>query len=130
MGVSTSVRVAAVLLWVNGVGFGVFCLPGIRNLLTGRDVPIVMGFKAYGDGPFERIGLRTSVWLLVAFLLVCTAECIAGWLLWGGHLSGAILALALLPLGAFFWWGFALPFGPLFAAASTILILLEWRSLQ
>jgi hypothetical protein len=130
MSVSASVRVAAVLLWVNGVGFGVFCLPGIRNLLTGRDVPVVMGFKAYGGGPFERIGIRTSVGLLVGFLLVCTAECVAGWLLWGGHQSGAILALVLLPLGAVFWWGFALPFGPLFAVASTILILLEWNSLK
>jgi hypothetical protein len=130
MSVSTSIRVAAVLLWVNGVGFGVFCLPGIRNLLMGRDVPIVMGFKAYGGGPFERIGIHTTVGLLAGFLLICIAEVVAGWLLWGGHQSGAILALALLPLGAAFWWGFALPFGPLFAVASTILILLDWRTLK
>jgi hypothetical protein len=44
-------RVAAVLLWINGAGFGVFTLPAIRNLLTGRGIPIVMGFKAYGGGP-------------------------------------------------------------------------------
>jgi hypothetical protein len=36
MGVAASIRVAAVLLWINGAGFGVFCLPGIRNLLIGR----------------------------------------------------------------------------------------------
>jgi hypothetical protein len=127
---SASVRVAAVLWWVNGVGFGVFCLPGIRNLVTGREVPVVMGFKAYGGGPFERIGLRTSVGLLVAFLAVCAAEVVAGWLLWGGHRSGGVLALAILPLGAFFWWGFALPFGLVFAVASSVLMLLEWHSLK
>ena len=44
---SVSVRVAAVLWWVNGVGFGVFCLPGIRNLVTRREVPVAMGFKAF-----------------------------------------------------------------------------------
>jgi hypothetical protein len=130
MGVSASIRVAAILLWITGVGFGGFCLPAIRNLLTGRDLPIVMGFKAYGGGPFERIGIRTTVGLLTAFLLVCTAQGVAGWLLWGGDKAGAILALALLPVAALFWWGFALPFGPLLALASTILILIEWRSLK
>ncbi|WP_020384752.1 hypothetical protein [Kribbella catacumbae] len=130
MGVSVSVRIAAVLLWVNAVGFGVFCFPAIRNLLMGRDVPIVMGFKAYGGGPFERIGLQTSVGLLVAFLLVCLGEGAAGWLLWGGDKTGAILALALLPVGAVFWWGFALPLAPVFAVASMILILLDWSSLK
>jgi hypothetical protein len=36
---STSIRVAAVLLWTTGVGLGIFCLPAIRNLLAGRDIP-------------------------------------------------------------------------------------------
>lgn len=97
MTVNIGLRVAAVLLWLNGVGFGVFTLPAIRNLLLGREIPVVMGFKAYGGGPFERHGLPTTVWLLAAFLLVCVTECVAGWLLWSGHRSGAALALALLP---------------------------------
>ncbi|HZN71907.1 MAG TPA: hypothetical protein VFC00_09545 [Micromonosporaceae bacterium] len=41
-----------------------------------------------------------------------------------------MLALALLPFGAVFWWGFALPFGPVLAVARTILILISWRSLE
>lgn len=125
-----SIRLASILCWVSGIGFGVFCLPAIRNLLTGRDVPIVMGFRAYGGGYFERIGLQTTVPLLAAFLLVCISEGIAGWLLWGEHKSGAVLALALLPFGAVFWWGFSLPFGPLLALARTVLILASWKSLR
>ena len=112
MTVNVALRIAAVLLWLNGVGFGVFTLPAMLNLLRGQEVPIVMGFKAYGGGPFERHGLNTTVWLLAAFLLVCVVECAAGWLLWGGHRSGAVLALAVLPFAGIFWWGFALPFGP------------------
>jgi hypothetical protein len=130
MSVNVGLRVAAALLWLNGVGFGVFALPAMRNLLLGREVPIVMGFKAYGGGPFERHGIHTTVWLLAAFLLVCIAECAAGWLLWGGHRSGAVLALALLPFAGAFWWGFALPFGPVFALPEIALILLNWRSLR
>ena len=46
-----------------------------------------------------------------------------------GLADGAILALAILPLGAIYWWGFALPFRPVFAAARTVLIILGWERL-
>jgi hypothetical protein len=124
-----SIRLASILCWVSGIGFGVFCPLAIWSLLTGRGIPIVMGFPAYGGGPFDRIGFHTTVPLLVAFLLVCSGECIAGWLLWGGHRSGAALALALLPFGALFWWGFSLPYGPIVALARTALILASWKNL-
>jgi hypothetical protein len=123
-------RSAAILLWINGIGFGMFCLPAIRNLLMGRDIPLVLGFPAYGRGPFERIGIPTTVPLLAGFLLICTLEVVAGVLLWGGSRAGAILALALLPAGAIFWWGFALPFGPIFAVIGTALIVLGWQGLK
>ena len=67
--------------------------------------------------------------LLAGFLLVCAAECCAGWLLWGGHRAGAILALTLLSLGALYWWGFALPLPPLFALVRTLLIVRAWSTL-
>ena len=130
MTIPTLIRVAAILHWVIAVGFGVFCVPAIRNLLIGRDIPIVMGFPAYGRGPFERVGIPTTVPLLAAFLLVCILEAVAGVLLWGGHRSGAMLALALLPAGGVFWWGFALPIPPIFALVWTILILLNWQALR
>jgi len=123
-------RIAAILHWFIAVGFGVFCFPAIRNLLIGRPIPIVMGFPAYGRGPFERAGIPTTIPLLAAFLLVCILEAVAGFLLWEGYMSGAVLALVLLPVGAVFWWGFALPIPPIFALIWTILILLGWQTLQ
>jgi hypothetical protein len=117
-------------LWITAIGFGVFCLPAIRNLLIGRDIPYIMGFPAYGRGPFERVRISTTVPLLAGFLLVCILEGVAGGLLWGGHKPGATLALALLLPGAIFWWGFALPFPPIFALVRTILIVLSWQSLS
>lgn len=127
---SPFIRVAAFLHWFIAVGFGVFCFPAIRNLLLSRDIPIVMGFPAYGRGPFERAGIPTTVPLLAAFLIVCILEAVAGFLLWGGYKSGAILALVLLPIGAIFWWGFALPIPPIFALIWTIIILLNWQALR
>lgn len=85
MTVPALLRVAAILHWIIAVGFGVFCFPAIRNLLMGRDIPIVMGFPAYGRGPLERVSIPTTVPLLAAFLLVCILEAVAGFLLWGGY---------------------------------------------
>jgi len=126
----TLLRIGAIALFINGIGFGVFCIPAIRNLLAGRGIPIVMGFPAYGNGPFERIGIRTSVPLLVGFLLICILEIVAGLFVWRGSKAGAILALAQLPMAAIYWWGFALPFGPIFGFLSTILIIIGWGSLR
>lgn len=130
MTVPTQLRAAAILLWFTALGFGIFCLPAIGNLLAGRSIPYVLGFPAYGEGPFERIGIPTTVPLLAAFLLVCILEGLAGWLLWHGDKSGAVLALALVPVGAIFWWGFALPIPPIVALVRTVLIVLGWQSLR
>lgn len=130
MTVPTQLRAAAILLWFTALGFGIFCLPAIGNLLAGRSIPYVLGFPAYGEGPFERIGIPTTVPLLAAFLLVCILEGLAGWLLWHGDKSGAVLALALVPVGAIFWWGFALPIPPIVALVRTVLIVLSWQSLR
>ena len=125
-----ALRASAILLFFNGLGFGVPCIMAIRNLAAGREIPIIMGFPAYGRGPFERIGISTTIPLLAAFLLVCSLEVVAGWLLWSGDNAGAILALVLLPFGAVFWWGFALPIPPIFAAVRTVLIVLNWEHLD
>jgi hypothetical protein len=130
MTIPVPLRGAAILLWFTAMGFGIFCLPAIGNLLTGRDIPIVMGFPAYGRGPFERVGIPTTVPLLAAFLIICLLEALAGWLVWEGYKVGAVLALVLIPVGAIFWWGFALPIPPLFAIVRTILIVLSWQSLK
>ena len=130
MSVSSAVRVAALLMWFVGVGFGAPCVVAIRNLLQGRDLPMIMGFRAYGGGPFERLGIQTTVALLAVFMAVCLLECVAGWLLWSGNRTGGILALGLLPVGALFWWGFALPIPPMLAVVRTILIIISWRTLR
>jgi hypothetical protein len=130
MTVPPLLRVAAGLQGFIAVSLGVFCIPAIRNLLIGRDIPIVMGFPVYGRGPFESVGVPTTVPLLAAFLLVCVFHGVASVLLWGGRKSGAILTLALLPLGALFWWGFALPIPPIFTVNWTLLILLNWQALK
>ncbi|WP_328988855.1 hypothetical protein OG394_21770 [Kribbella sp. NBC_01245] len=124
------IRTAAVLCWFNAIGFGVFTIPAIARVQAGKDLPIVFGFPAYGQGPFENHGIKSTVPLLAGFLAVCLVEAAAGWLLWGNHRTGAILALAILPAGAIYWWGFALPIPPLVAVARTALLLAAWPKLD
>jgi hypothetical protein len=119
-----------VLFWINGVGFGLPVFPAIRNLIQHREIPTLFGFPAYGGGPFERWGLKTTIPLLIAFLLVNVLEVVAGALLWSGTRSGAILGFAVLPFGAIFWLGFALPVAPVLALARSILVVLSWSDLR
>ena len=120
-------RAAAVCSWLLSLGFG---LPGgyaIWYFAEHGAMWTFLGYPTYGYGPFEDIGLRTSVPLLSAFLLVCVAEFVAGWLLWRRRPAGTRLALALLPFEFAFWIGFALPFGPVAGLARTVLVAISGR---
>ena len=125
-----ALRLGAALLWVSGVGFGLPCVAAIRSLRAGRGIPFILGFPAYGQGPFEQHGFATTVPLVAGFLVICIAEIVAGLVVWNGNRTGGILALSLLPLEAFYWWGFALPIPPILAVARTMLILSAWRALS
>ena len=81
-----------------------------------------VGFPTYGDGPFEDIGVETTVPLRAAFVLICAGEAIVGWMLWQHRSSATTLSLALLPLELVFWIGFALPFAFVLGAARTVLV--------
>src|SRR5215207_5206654 len=67
-------RVAALLSWVLGLGFGLSCVYGIWYFADPGYVWTFLGFPTYGGGPFEDAGIVTTVPLLVLFLLVCVAE--------------------------------------------------------
>ena len=129
MNVSISLRIASVLVWISSIGLGIPCLMSIRNLSAGKGIPFVFGYPAYGGGGFERHGFATTIPLLVGFLIICIAEGYTAWLLWGGHKTGAILALILIIPGAIYWWGFDLPYPPIAALIRTILIVISWASL-
>jgi hypothetical protein len=123
-------RAAALLSWIPGLGFGLPGVYAIRYLAERGRVWTFLGFPTYGEGPFEAVGVPTTVPLLVAFLLVCAAELVAGGLLWRRRRVGGWLALALLPLEFAFSIGFALPFGPVLGLARTAMVLLGWPSLR
>lgn len=123
-------RIAAVLTWIYAAAFGVPAVPVSVYLLQHGELPMFMDlFRMYG-GPWDVIEDRAFVTLLIGFLVVLLAAAWVAWLAWKGLRAGVVLGLALLPVEAVFWFGFALPFPWLFGAARVLLYALAWRSLH
>lgn len=118
------VTAAAVCSLLLGLGFGLPGVVGTLHFARTGEVWTFLGFPTYGGGPFERIGLPTSVALLIGYLLVCLAEVVAGVLLLLDVPRAATISYLLLPFELAFWIGFALPLGPPLGIARTILLLL------
>ena len=117
-------RAAAATSWLLGLGFGIPGVIGLVKLARTGEVWTFLGFPTYGDGPFDRLGISTSVPLIAAFVVVCAAELLTGAMLWTDA-PGAVLATwILLPFELAFWIGFALPFAFVLALVRTVLILL------
>lgn len=121
-------RLAAAASFLSGIGFGLPGVIGAWHLMKTGDVWVFLGFPTYGEGPFRRVGLQTSVPLLSAFVAVCAAEVALGWLIWRRQRSARALSIALLPVELIFWIGFALPFGPPLGLGRVVLLAAESRS--
>lgn len=124
------IKTASICLWFAGLGFGLPCLYGIWSMLKGKGIAYVLGFPAYGNGPFEKMGIPTSLPLFAGFLLVCALECVAGWGLWNHDKGSAFLSFAIIPVELLFYIGFALPFGPPFIVLRLVMMYLSWSSLH
>jgi hypothetical protein len=126
-----SARVASVVTWVYAAGFGIPAIPVAVYLVDRGGLPSFMGlFDMYGGPWYLRFQQNTFVVLLVAFLVVTMVAAWTAWLIWKGSKVGAVLSLALLPVEAVFWIGFALPLPWLSGIARAALIGLAWKSLK
>jgi len=85
--------------------------------------------ESYGGPWSSRVGHDTFTWLLLAFLAVTLAAGWAAWLVWHGSKIGGVLTLALLPVEAVFWFGFALPIPVLLGLVRVVLLIAGWRAL-
>ena len=116
-------RAAGLVSVLLGLGFGVPGAFGVSHFARTREVWTFMGFPTYGGGPFERVGVNTSVPVLVSFLAVCLAEVVIGVMLVMGVPKATRLSHALLPVEFAYWIGFALPAGPPLGLLRTVLLL-------
>jgi hypothetical protein len=125
-----SAPAAAGLTWIYAAAFGIPAIPVAIHLSQRGTLPEFMDlFQMYGGPWSSRFSDKTLVVLLIVFLVVTLVAAWSAWLVWKGTKAGAGLNLALLPIEAVFWLGFALPIPWLIGAARAVLVAVAWKSL-
>ena len=81
------------------------------------------------SGPFEALGMEAFIVAGLMFVVVSGLKVLAAYWLGQSRLDGAILELILLGVSAIFWYGFAVPFGPVFGLPQVVLLAMTWGSL-
>ncbi len=119
-------RFAGVSGLINGLGFGGFAIPAIWSIAVGRVVRYPGDLPGYGNGPFHRLGVPTTVPLLTAFVIACTVQVVGGVFLLWPRAPGILLSLIGILVCAPFWWGFDLPFTWLSMVEVITFILIGW----
>ena len=127
----SSARAAAIVTGGYALGFGLAAVPVSIYLLRNGQLPTFFGLFEMFAGPWSA---STSDSTFVGLLLLfCTATLVAAYsagLLWQGRRIGAVLNLAVLPVEAVFWIGFALPLPWVTGLARVVLLGVAWNSLS
>ncbi len=124
-------RTAAIVTWAYAAAFGLPAVPvGIHLTSTGR-LPSFYGlFDMYGGPWSTTIPESRLVGLLLLFGAATLVAAGSARLLWKGRRSGAALNVALLPVEAVFWIGFALPLPWVTGLARLVLVAASWPLLS
>lgn len=122
-----SILVAFVLIEATISTFGVGAV--LMYAMVRRELPTIFsGIRAL-SGPFERLGIDGLVSVGFVLVALSSLKFLAAWWLTGGRLDGAVLQLILLGASSVFWYGFAVPYGPVFGIPQVVLIALIWGQL-
>ncbi|MCW5850796.1 MAG: hypothetical protein KIT87_12040 [Anaerolineae bacterium] len=116
-----------VLIVLDALGWTLGVLPILRYALRRGELPMTFGFRAL-SGPFEALGLNALIVAGLVYVAISLLKLLAAYWTWNLRLDGPILELILLAISAIFWYGFALPFGPVVGLPQILLIVLTWKS--
>jgi hypothetical protein len=125
-----AIRIAALLFFLTGIGWPLGGLAVTLHMIRTGTRPLVFGIHAL-EGPWTAVYDHQAIVVLHAIFLALTAvELLAGYWLWKFARKGAVLGLALQPLEAIFWYGFALPIPPLMGLLKMVLLASGWKRLR
>ena len=110
-------------VWIVGV------LPTLYYALQHRSLPTLFGIRLL-SGPFEALGIDALIVAGLVYVAVSGLKILAAYWIGNGRLDGALLEAILLGLSAIFWYGFALPLGPVLGVVQVVLLALTWSSLH
>jgi hypothetical protein len=109
-------------MWIVGV------IPTLYYALSNGRLPILAGIPLLA-GPFEKLGLNNLIVAGIGYVMVSALKILAAYWLSASRMDGAVLEVILLGLSAIFWYGFALPLGPVFGVVQVVLLALTWNAL-
>jgi hypothetical protein len=118
-----------VVVLIDAVGWIIGVIPTLVYALGHKNLPTLAGIRLL-SGPFEALGIDALIVAGLVYVVVSALKILAAYWLWSSRLDGAVLALVLLGLSALFWYGFALPLGPILGVAELVLLLLVWKTLS
>jgi hypothetical protein len=118
-----------ILFYFDAFAWSIGVVPTLYYAFTYEALPTVGGIRLMG-GPFESLGLDTLIVAGIVFVFVSALKILAAYWLWNPRRDGAVLGLILLGLSTIFWYGFALPLGPLLGIAEVVLLIFVWKALS
>ena len=128
---TSAARAAAVVTWAYAAGFGVPTVPVSIYLLKRGSLPSFFGlFDMYGGPWSSRFDDRTFAALLISYLPVTAAAACGRPAIVARLPARRILSLALLPIEAAYWLGFALPIPWLLGTTRAALVTSAWKHLE
>ena len=120
--------VVSILFYFDAFAWSIGVVPTLYYAFARGSLPTVAGIRLMG-GPFESLGLDALIVMGIIFVVVSAMKFLAAYWLWQSRKDGAVLGLILLGLSPIFWYGFALPLGPLLGIAQLVLLMLVWKTL-
>ena len=118
-----------IVVVIDSIVWSISVLSTLQYTLANNALPVVGGIRLLGGGPLETLGPGSMVVAGVMFVVVSALKMLAAYWLWHFKMEGAVLELILLALSAIFWYGFALPFGPVGGIIQLVLLVLVWGNL-
>ena len=123
------IRALSIVVYVDACVWIVGVLPTLYYALQQRDLPTLGPIRLL-SGPFEALGIEALIVAGLAYVIVSGLKILAASWIGNGRLDGALLEAILLGLSAIFWYGFALPLGPLLGVVQAVLLVMTWSSLH
>jgi hypothetical protein len=126
--VNTPTKILSLIVYFDAFAWIVGVIPTLYYAFWKGRLPTFGGITLMG-GPFERLGLNNLIVAGIGYVIVSGLKILAAHWLWNSRMDGAILEVILLGLSAIFWYGFALPLGPLLGIVQVILLVFAWGTL-
>lgn len=123
------VKILSIIVYIDAFMWLVGVVPTLYYAFVRGSLPTLGWIRLMG-GPFEKLGIEALIVAGIGYVMVSALKILAAYWLWNGRIDGAVLETILLGLSAIFWYGFALPLGPLLGAVQVILLALSWKLLS